>query len=134
MTRCSGRMLFVVREYLICFCLINQHHQYRQEKEKKFVYLITDKILFFAMCCWCNQTHPIASLLITCIQIVTSFFSFTKNLKKNQQCIFGSCKIKDIFSYILLKSITQFPRNAPQFLHLKNRSFQHKGCVHSHFT
>jgi hypothetical protein len=66
----------------MCVCLTNQHHQYRQETEKRFVYLITDKVLFFALCCWCNQTHPIASLFITCIQIVTSFFSFTKNLKK----------------------------------------------------
>jgi hypothetical protein len=48
---------------------------------KKSAYLITNKILFFTVCGWCNKTHPIASLLITCIQIVTSFFSFTKNLK-----------------------------------------------------
>jgi hypothetical protein len=81
-TRCSERILFISRGVPPMLLSHTSTSSAQTRIRKRFIYLITDKILFFAMCRWCDKTHPIASFLITCIQIVTSFFSFTKNLNK----------------------------------------------------
>jgi hypothetical protein len=64
--------------------------------------------LFFAMCCWCNQTHPVASFHITCIQIVTSFFSFTKNLKKFNTIYSEAAKSS---TYSVIYCLSQWPHS-----------------------